>query len=172
MLVNRNSSNEQLAKDETVRTALDGGNVILIDKQVTSNPNYTTLFIAGYVETPSSSSVNHAQAELLGWGTNSAFIGRCVQNAKTEIADKLPLGKVFEDFALQVVDHKTPQYEGHTPRMSNKGEVYFAEDGSRIYRSFVLTTKEELAEQGHIIIKRMPVSNNVSVNAAKLLETA
>ena len=173
MLVNKNSSNEQLMNDETTRTALDAGHVIIIDKQVTSNPEYTTLFLAGMVETASSSTASMAQASLLGWNDTNVYPIRCVQNSKTEIADKLPIGKVFTDFAMQIVDTEAPAYEGHTPRQSKDGDVYLSENGKSIYRSARLVTKDELAVEGHKTIKRATVVKpQVSAKVADMLAGA
>lgn len=173
MLVNRNTKNEALLLDEAVRTALEGGNCILIDKKVTSNPDYTTLYVAGFVENEGTSNSNGAQAQLLGWDKPQIYVARCVQNAKTAIADKFDIGHVFPDFALQIVDSNKPQYPEHEPRQSKKGEIYLsAETGEKIYRSFMLTTKAELAKQGHQIIKRQPTATvAVSAKFEEMLST-
>ena len=171
LLVNSKSSNEALLASPEVVAAVQGGNVILIDKIPTANPNYVSLYFAGMVETTSSSTVGKAQAMLLGWTDNSQFLMRAMQNAAVEIADKLETGKVFNDFALQIVDTNTPGYESHTPRQSKTGEVYVDESGKPIYRTARLVTKDELAIEGHQVIKRVQNKAVGSVKAAELLAT-
>lgn len=171
LLVNSKSSNEALLASPEVVAAVQGGNVILIDKIPTANPNYVSLYFAGMVETTSSSTVGKAQAMLLGWSDNSQFLMRAMQNAAVEIADKLETGKVFNDFALQIVDTNTPGYESHTPRQSKTGEVYVDESGKPIYRTARLVTKDELATEGHQVIKRVQNKAVGSVKAAELLAT-
>lgn len=169
MLVNRNSSNEQIMADATVRTVVDAGNVILFDKKPTSNPSYTTLYFFGYCELSSQdSAMSAAQRLLLGWSETSVFPMRCQQNASTEVADKLAIGTPFSDFALRIVDSNLPSYEGQTPRQSKSGETYFDAEGNKIYRNVVLVTKQELADRGHHIINRVSVKTP-SVGAEKLL---
>ena len=171
LLVNSKSSNEALLASPEVVAAVQGGNVILIDKIPTANPNYVSLYFAGMVETASSSTVSKVQAMLLGWTDNSQFLMRAMQNAAVEIADKLETGKVFNDFALQIVDTNTPGYESHTPRQSKTGEVYVDEAGKPIYRTARLVTKDELATEGHQVIKRVQNKAVGSVKAAELLAT-
>ena len=171
LLVNSKSSNEALLASPEVVAAVQGGNVILIDKIPTANPNYVSLYFAGMVETTSSSTVGKAQAMLLGWTDNSQFLMRAMQNAAVEIADKLETGKVFNDFALQIIDTNTPGYESHTPRQSKTGEVYVDESGKPIYRTARLVTKDELAIEGHQVIKRVQNKAVGSVKAAELLAT-
>ena len=171
LLVNSKSSNEALLDSPEVVAAVQGGNVILIDKIPTANPNYVSLYFAGMVETASSSTVGKAQAMLLGWTDNSQFLMRAMQNAAVEIADKLETGKVFNDFALQIIDTNTPGYESHTPRQSKTGEVYVDEAGKPIYRTARLVTKDELAIEGHQVIKRVQNKAVGSVKAAELLAT-
>ena len=171
LLVNSKSSNEALLASPEVVAAVQGGNVILIDKIPTANPNYVSLYFAGMVETASSSAVGKAQAMLLGWTDNSQFLMRAMQNAAVEIADKLETGKVFNDFALQIVDTNTPGYESHTPRQSKTGEVYVDKSGKPIYRTARLVTKDELAIEGHQVIKRVQNKAVGSVKAAELLAT-
>lgn len=170
MLVNRNSSNEQIMNDESVRTVIDNGAVVLFDKKPTSNPKYTTLYFFGYVEIKSSNAtMSSAQRALLGWDKPSLFPMRCQQNASTEIADKLAIGASFEDFALRIVDSSMPSYEGQQPRQSNSGDIYFDENGDKIFRNVVLVTKEELAEKGHHIINRV-AQKQASVTADAVLQ--
>ena len=171
LLVNSKSSNEALLASPEVVAAVQGGNVILIDKIPTANPNYVSLYFAGMVETASSSTVSKVQAMLLGWTDNSQFLMRAMQNAAVEIADKLETGKVFNDFALQIIDTNTPGYESHTPRQSKTGEVYVDEAGKPIYRTARLVTKDELATEGHQVIKRVQNKTVGSVKAAELLAT-
>ena len=171
LLVNSKSSNEALLASPEVVAAVQGGNVILIDKIPTANQNYVSLYFAGMVETTSSSTVGKAQAMLLGWTDNSQFLMRAMQNAAVEIADKLETGKVFNDFALQIIDTNTPGYESHTPRQSKTGEVYVDESGKPIYRTARLVTKDELAIEGHQVIKRVQNKAVGSVKAAELLAT-
>lgn len=171
LLVNSKSSNEALLASPEVVAAVQGGNVILIDKIPTANPNYVSLYFAGMVETTNSSTVGKAQAMLLGWTDNSQFLMRAMQNAVVEIADKLETGKVFSDFALQIIDTNTPGYELHTPRQSKTGEVYVDESGKPIYRTARLVTKDELAIEGHQVIKRVQNKAVGSVKAAELLAT-
>ena len=172
LLVNSKSSNEALLASPEVVAAVQGGNVILIDKISTANPNYVSLYFAGMVEIASSSTtVSAAATKLLGWTDNSQFLMRAMQNAAVEIADKLETGKVFNDFALQIIDTNTPGYESHTPRQSKTGEVYVDESGKPIYRTARLVTKDELAIEGHQIIKRVQNKAVGSVKAAELLAT-
>lgn len=171
LLVNSKSSNEALLASPEVVAAVQGGNVILIDKIPTANPNYVSLYFAGMVETANSSTVSKVATMLLGWTDNSHFLMRAMQNAAVAIADKLETGKVFNDFALQIIDTNTPGYESHTPRQSKTGEVYVDESGKPIYRTARLVTKDELAIEGHQIIKRVQNKAVGSVKAAELLAT-
>ena len=166
MLVNRNSSNEQLMAEAIIRAAVEAGFVILIDKVPTSNPEYTNLYFAGMVETQSASTVSKAQAELLGWSDTNVFLMRAQQNAKTAVADKFEIGKVFEGFALQIVDSTSPSFPEHKPRQSKEGDVYLNEENHPIYRSARLVTKEELTEQGHKTIKRAGVAKLPQASAS------
>lgn len=171
LLVNSKSNNDALLASPEVVAAVEAGHLILIDKVPTSNPEYVSLYFAGMVETASSNTVSGAQAALLGWSDNSTFLMRAMQNAKAEIADKFETGKVFDQFAIQIIDTNTPAYEKQAPRQSKTGEIYVDEFNKPIYRTGRLVTKDELAAEGHKTIKRvqakMPVS---SAKAASLLE--
>lgn len=170
MLVNRKSTNDVLLNDNEVRTALDAGKVILLDKVATSNPEYTTLYFLGYVEVESSNTeVSAAQRLLLGWSDKSVYPMRCVQNALTSVADNLTAGQSFDNFALRIVDTNVPTYANQEPRQSKTGETYFDADGHKIYRNVVLVTKEELQTKGHSIIRRV-TAKVPSVNASALLQ--
>lgn len=172
LLVNSKSNNEALLASPEVVAAVQNGNVILIDKISTANPKFVSLYFAGMVETTSSSTLGKAATLLLGWTDNSQFLMRAMQNAAVEVADKFETGKVFEDFALQIVDTNTPGYESHTPRQSKTGEIYRDETGNPIYRTARLVTKDELAEEGHKVIKRVQAKAvNGSVKTAELLAT-
>jgi len=166
LLVNSKSSNEALLASPEVVAAVQGGNVILIDKIPTSNPEYVSLYFAGMVETASSSTVSGAATMLLGWTDNSTFLMRAMQNAKAEIADKFETGKVFEQFAIQIIDTNTPAYDKHTPRQSKTGEIYVDEFNKPIYRTGRLVTKDELVAEGHKTIKR--VQAKMPANSAKV----
>jgi len=174
LLVNSKSTNEALLASPEVVAAIQGGNVILIDKIPTANPEYVSLYFAGMVETASSSTnTNKAETMLLGWSDNSQFLMRAMQNSAVEIADKFEVGKVFDQFALQIVDTNTPAYEKHTPRQSKVGEVYVDEFGKPIYRTGRLTTKDELSAEGHKTIKRQQTKQVVgSAKASELLAIA
>ena len=173
LLVNSKSTNEALLASPEVVAAIQGGNVILIDKIPTANPEYVSLYFAGMVETASSSTVSGAAVALLGWNDNSQFLMRAMQNAKAEIADKFELGKVFESFAIQIIDTNTPAYEKHTARQSKTGEVYVDEFGKPIYRTGRLVTKDELSAEGHKTIKRQQAKQVVgSAKASELLAIA
>lgn len=170
MILNRNISNDALMADEKIRTALEGGAIILVDKILTANPEYTNMYFRGLVVTESASTVSEAAASLLGWSDKNVFLMAAMQNAKTEIADKHEVGKVFPAFAIQIVDSNRPAYEGHTPRQSKDGDVYLDEAGQPIYRTGRLVTKQELEDQGHKTIKRAQVVRvSASVQTAQLL---
>lgn len=170
MLVNRNSSNELLLKQPEIVEAIQSGKVILFDKVQTSNPDYTTMYFLGMVETESTNDVSIAAASLLGWSDTNVFMMRALQNAKTEIAEKHEIGKTYEGFAIQLVDTNKPAYENHTPRQSKDGETYKDANGLPIYRTGRLVTKEELAQQGHKTIKRVTVQKvQASVSTAAML---
>ena len=173
MLVNRNQTNETLLSNEAIREALESGNVVLIDKVVTSNPEYTNLYFLGYCEVTSSSEVSEVQKALLGWDS-SVFAMRVQQNAKTTIADKFAIGQNFDKFAIQIVDSLTPAFAEQKPRQSKSGDVVTDINDNPIYRNTRLVTHEELAEQGHKIIERKRVvatQAQASVKATALLNT-
>jgi hypothetical protein len=174
MTVNRNSSNEELLNNEAVRAAVEAGNVILIDKVPTSNPEYTNLYFAGMVETQSASTVSAAQSMLLGWSETNQYMMRAQQNSKTDVAEKFPLGTVFQDFALQIVDSNTPAYSEQKPRQSKDGQLYLDEAGNKIYRSARLVTKAELEDEGHKTIRRAAVAKapQASASVAALMSEA
>lgn len=173
MLVNRNQTNETLLSNEQIREALESGKVVLIDKVVTSNPEYTNLYFLGYCEVASSSEVSEVQKALLGWD-NSVFPMRVQQNAKTAIADKFTIGQTFDKFAIQIVDSLTPAFADQKPRQTKSGDVVTDIKDNPIYRNTRLVTHQELAEQGHKIIERKRVvasQAQASVKAAELLGT-
>jgi hypothetical protein len=173
MLINRNQTNETLMNVEEVRTALDAGNVVLIDKVATTNPEYTNLYFLGYCEVASSSEVSEVQRQLLGWDS-SIFPMRVQQNAKTEIADKFTIGQAFDKFAIQIVDSLTPAFADQKPRLSKSGDVVTDINDNPIYRNTRLVTHDELAEHGHKIIERKRVNAaqaQASVKAAALMES-
>ena len=171
MLVSRNLTNEQLLSNEEIRTALDAGHVVLIDKVVTSNPEYTNLYFMGYCEVSNGGDISAVQKELLGWDS-SVFAMRVQQNAKTAIADKFTIGQAFPSFAVQIVDSLQPSYATQEPRKSKSGDVVTDINNNPIYRSTRLVTDVELAERGHIIIERKRVvATTQSAKASALLET-
>lgn len=152
-MLTRNITNQELSSDSTFGPMLNGSSVIIIDKEITSNPEFTTLFLAGMVEQKSSSSLSSMQRLLLGFGDTERYIARCVQNAATEIADGLSIGDTLQGAAIRIVDSVEKAYEAQEPRIDRNGKVY-TYNGKPIYRNMELVSVEELAEAGHYTLKR------------------
>jgi len=171
MLVNRNSSNEQLSKDAQVKTAIESNKIILIDKVPTSNPDYTTMYFVGICETKSESTseLSGFQRQGLGFSETSKFIMRSTANFLTETASKIEVGQTF-DACLQIVDSNKPAWDGHAPRQNKSGEVYLDANGDKIYRNAVPMFYDEFEKVGHKITKHVSVlKSNPTVSVNELI---
>lgn len=153
-MINKNMTNEEIKTDSVLFPIICSGSVVVLDKEVTSNPEFTTLYLAGMVHTgQSSSSLSKAMIKLLGWSEDSEYIARCIVNSATHIADLFTLGQELPEFALRINDSIAPAYDGQQPRIDRNGKPYTS-NGRPIYRNIELVTIDELAEIGHNIIKR------------------
>ena len=165
-MLTRKITNEELSNDSTYGPMIKSGSVIIIDKEITANPEYTTLFLAGIVEQESSSSMSSMQRLLLGFGGTQNYIARCVQNSATEIADGLSIGDTLNGAAIRIVDTTTPYVSRdgveQEPRVDRNGKVY-THNGEKIYRNYELVSVEELEEMGHYILKRDSASAPIKV---------
>lgn len=145
--LNRNMTNDALLANEDVKRALDAGHIVLIDRKATRKPEYTNLYFAGMVE--GGGSVTETQAMFLDWDTK--FIGRAIQNASTKIAEKMELGKVFDNLQLRMVDSTKPHYAGQDPRENKDGKQLQDSDGNAVYRKFEVVLQSEFT--GHKTIE-------------------
>ena len=174
--MNNLMKNTELMAIAEVKAAIEAGKVVIIDKKVTSDPNYTNLYLFANVDGlgGGSNEVSEAAAMLLGW--TGGYQQRAIQNAKTEIADKFAVGHAFEGFALRCIDTTEKQWQTHQPRIDSNGQIFF--NGSKeIYRRFELVTKEELEKKGHITLEvttkgvPAPAEQLQGVPASNILES-
>ena len=172
--MNSTLKNTELLALPQVKAAIEAGNVILIDKKVTKDPNFTNLYFFGSTEgiRGASSEVSEAAAMLLGWDTKQT--DRCIQNAATAVADKFQIGHVFPDFAIRCVDTTEPSFKEQEPRKDTSGNLFY-HNGKPIYRNRQIVTKAELASKGHAILEvttKTAAEQPQGVNATGLLENA
>lgn len=172
--MNNSMKNAELLAIKEVKEAIEAGKVVLIDKKVTSNPEFTNLYFFGPTEglRGASAEVSEAAAMLLGW--NSKSTDRAIQNASTKIADNFQIGHVFPDFAIKCVDSTQPSFKGQTCRQDNEGKILY-HNGSPIYRTSSIVTKAELAKSGHSVLEvtsRGAQEQPQGVNANSILEGA
>ena len=180
--MNNSMKNIELMAIAEVKTALEAGKVVVIDKKVTADPNYTNLYLFANVDGlgGGSGEVSEAAAMLLGWTGGSQQ--RAISNAKTEIANKITIGQSIDDvfgasFTLRCIDTVEKQFQTHQPRIDSNGQIFF-NGNKEIYRTFELVTKEELDKKGHITLEvtskgmPKPAEQPMGVSATNVLENA
>ena len=149
-VLNNKMTNSQLMANEAVKAVVNSGQLVLIDKVATSNPDYVNLYFFGNVKGNNGSSINATQAMFLGW--NNTFQQRCIQNASTEIANNYEIGEGIDNIGIQMFDSIKPSFEGHTPRKDRDGNVLL-NNGSPIYRVTVVNAKETIESEGHTTLE-------------------
>ena len=151
MEFSRNISNEELLVNESIKNALDGGNLVLIDKVQTANPEYTNLYFIGRIKGLASSNteVSSLAAKLLGWNNSEIYL-RSVQNASTEIADSLELGSIIPG-TMRVVDSLEKSFESQNLRIDRNGKTLL-HNGQPIYRNTFICTEDELQQSPHMTL--------------------
>ena len=69
MVINRNLTNEEILANDSIRKKVDSGQIVVIDKVQTSNPDYDNLYFIGLVDglATGTTQVSDLAAQLLGW---------------------------------------------------------------------------------------------------------
>lgn len=148
-MINSQMTNEQLLADANVKAAIEAGKVVIIDKKVTGNPDYTNIYFFGPVEgIGGSGNEGLSEAAAMFLDFNTSFNARCIQNAATRIANNFQVGQALDDFALRCVDKLTPSFEGQAARQNKEGKIHY-HNGKEIYRNYELVTHAELGAKGH-----------------------
>lgn len=170
--MNIKMKNTELLALPEVKEAFKAGKVVVIDKKLTNNKEFTNLYFIGEVDGlgGASSEVTSIQAQLLGF--NTKLVQRCISNAKTEIADKIEVGSTL-DAKIRVIDSLKPSYQGHTPRANSSGEL-LKHNGKEIYRTTELCSADELEEKSHQTLKvtRATVEEKQGADKSSLIEQA
>lgn len=152
MVINRNLTNEEILANDAIREKVDNGEIVIIDKVQTSNPEYVNLYFIGLVDglATGTTQVSDLAAQLLGWD-NSGIPFRAIQNAKREIADKLPIGYGIKG-RIRVLDSIEPFFEGQEPRQDRKGRVLYHKS-QPVYRIGTICSHEEFEAEGHQLLQ-------------------
>lgn len=160
--MDRHSSNEQLLSNPDIFKKIANNELVLIDKIITSNPEYTTLYFIGkIIFNGDDDSLSEASCALLGW--NPMIVERIIQNAKTDISNSMNIGSSYDDWAIRIIDDIKPNYDNHTPRVDNDGNIFFY-NNNEIYRRKSICTKQELRENSHKILKITSRGNKLQSN--------
>lgn len=106
----KNSTNKELV--EAFGESINDGKVRIFAIEETKNPEYTSLFVTQAIKTGEDNKVTNT---FLGW-TNKRII-RCIQNAKTDVANAFNIGDVLEGFGIKVEEKQLPAYEDQKPKV-------------------------------------------------------
>ena len=152
MVINRNLTNEEILANDSIREKVDSGQIVVIDKVQTSNPDYVNLYFIGLVDglATGTTQVSDLAAQLLGWD-NSGIPFRAIQNAKKDIADSIPVGHGIKG-CIRVIDSTEPFFEGQEPRQDRKGRVLY-HNGKPVYRIGTICSHEEFKAEGHHLLQ-------------------
>ena len=152
MVINRNLTNEEILANDSIREKVNSGQIVVIDKVQTSNPDYVNLYFIGLVDglATGTTQVSNLAAQLLGWD-NSGIPFRAVQNAKKDIADKIPVGHGIKG-CIRVIDSTERFFEGQEPRQDRKGRVLY-HNGKPVYRIGTICSHEEFKAEGHQLLQ-------------------
>ena len=152
MVINRNLTNEEILANDSIREKVNSGQIVVIDKVQTSNPDYVNLYFIGLVDglATGTTQVSDLAAQLLGWD-NSGIPFRAVQNAKKDIADKIPVGHGIKG-CIRVIDSTERFFEGQEPRQDRKGRVLY-HNGEPVYRIGTICSHEEFKAEGHQLLQ-------------------
>ena len=152
MVINRNLTNEEILANDSIREKIYNGEIVVIDKVQTSNPDYVNLYFIGLVDglATGTTQVSNLAAQLLGWD-NSGIPFRAVQNARKSIADGIPIGHGIKG-CIRVIDSTEPFFEGQEPRQDRKGRVLY-HGGKPVYRIGTICSHEEFKAQGHQLLQ-------------------
>ena len=142
-----------IQNDSVYEKNLKLDNLILIKKEVTANPKYTKMFFKGVCYLPEQEPLCCTDVILGNKNGMNSLVYTVSQNSKTEISDKFSIGKVFESFAIQIIDCSDPIFDGQAARIDNNGNPYLDKSKQPIYRCTRLVTKVELASEGHKLIE-------------------
>lgn len=151
MKLTKNLTNEELMSIEDIKNAVNNGNLIVIDKVQTSNPDYVNLYMFGNVEGLMNTTINEAQSMFLNFNSGKIQL-RCIQNASTEIANKYEIGNIIDGIGIQVFDSVEKSFETQAPRKDKEGNILLNE-GMPIYRTTIVNTKEAIEAEGHKTLK-------------------
>jgi hypothetical protein len=169
--MDRHIKNPDLLEVKGVKEALKDGKVVVIEVAPTENPKYHFAFLAAEVEGIGSSSVNDAQALLLGF--DGTVIIRCTQNMLKEQADKLKPGSNLNDtfgadFTIEVQEKYEPAFEKQEPRKTREGELRVcAMTGAPVYQHTTLTLRKDAKNE---TIKTVPEKEYKPVSTKRVLE--
>ena len=152
MVINRNLTNEEILANDSIREKVNGGQIVVIDKVQTNNPDYVNLYFIGLVDglATGTTQVSDLAAQLLGWD-NSGIPFRAIQNAKKDIADKIPIGHGING-CIRVIDSTERFFEGQEPRQDRKGRVLY-HNGEPVYRIGAICSHEEFKAEGHQLLQ-------------------
>lgn len=152
MVINRNLTNEEILANDAIREKVNNGEIVVIDKRETSHPEYINLYFIGLVDglATSTTQVSNLAAQLLGWD-NSGIPFRAIQNARKDIADKIPVGHSIKG-RIRVLDSTERFFEGQEPRQDRKGRVLY-HDGKPVYRIGTICSHEEFEADGHHLLQ-------------------
>ncbi len=129
--LNRNLTNGELFN--IIGNKLDDKLLMIIDSILTSNSEYTMLYVVQMVDDlPSNINVSKFEAEQLDWNTN--MIMRAMFNAKTDIAGNLPKGTKISGARIRVFDTFTPDFDDQSPRLTYEKDGIRTLLGDPIYR--------------------------------------
>jgi hypothetical protein len=173
MVINRNLTNEEILANDSIREKIYNGEIVVIDKVQTSNPNYVNLYFIGLVDglATGTTQVSKLASQLLGWD-NSGIPFRAVQNARKSIADGIPIGHGIKG-CIRVLDSIEPFFEGQEPRQDRKGRVLY-HGGKPVYRIGTICSHEEFKAQGHQLLQaeKMADESATSQPAEPMIGTA
>ena len=148
--LNRNVTNEELITitEDKLKDKL----LMIVDNIVTSNPEYTMLYVVQVIDDlPSIANVSEFEAIQLGWETG--MIIRAMFNAKTDIAGDLPKGTQISGARIRVYDTFTPDFDEQNPRLTREKDGVRVLQGDPIYRHTQVVYDHEFSKLGgHSVI--------------------
>jgi len=175
--LNRNLTNDGLL--ELIGDKIKEGLMIIVDKLLTSNPEYTMLYVVQeIIDLPNAVDVTDFEAAALGW--DNTLIIRAMFNADTTISEKYPKGTQIDGARIRIYDTLTPDFEEQSPRLTREKDAVRVLQGKPIYRqSHVVFDEEFMKLGGHAVIEydnTVPIDiamakKSTIVSAAKLLST-
>lgn len=165
-MLTKNSTNQELSNEIN----FDHGQAVVFAVEPTSNPDYTSVYVAQKVKT--GASTNDVQALFLGW--NNERIVRCIVNMKNSQMPVLEkqFGKIgsktkLTGFGISVKESFVPAYSGQSPKVNPSTGEAIIRNGKTVYEHASLVS---VADSGVSVIAETVATPVTNVFAGSTIE--